>query len=207
MASIFFSSALVFLETSGLAAEASGSRTNTASRWIRAARAGRMTLTSVAGFGQQSTGLDFAPFRKHYNPLMRPAFQWRLRSRNLDLGKRTLIMGVVNVTPDSFYDGGRYFSPKAAADQALKFLDEGADILDIGGESTRPGARTNEGGISEQEELKRVLPVIESIKAQRPGAILSIDTYKSGVARRAAAAGVEIVNDVSACRWDPLMAG
>src|SRR5262245_7280414 len=137
---------------------------------------------------------------------MRPAFQWRLRSRTLELGKRTLIMGVVNITPDSFYDGGRYFSPKAAADQALNLLEEGADILDIGGESTRPGACTGEGGISEQEELKRVLPVIENIKGQRSGAVVSIDTYKSGVARRAVAAGAEIVNDVSACRWDPQMA-
>jgi dihydropteroate synthase len=137
---------------------------------------------------------------------MRPAFQWRLRSRTLELGKRTLIMGVVNVTPDSFYDGGRYFSPKAAADQALRFLDEGADILDVGGESTRPGARTGEAGLSEQEELHRVLPVIENTKAQRPDTLVSIDTYKSPVARRAVEAGAEIVNDVSGCRWDPQMA-
>lgn len=116
-------------------------------------------------------------------------------------------MGVVNVTPDSFYDGGRYFSPKAAAERALTFLDEGADILDIGGESTRPGTRTGEAGISEEEELQRVLPVIENIKVQRPGTVVSIDTYKSAVACRAVAAGAEIVNDVSACRWDPQMAG
>ena len=137
---------------------------------------------------------------------MRPVFQWRLRSRTLELGKRTLIMGVINVTPDSFYDGGRYFSPKAAADRALRFLDEGADILDIGGESTRPGARTGGAGVSEQEELQRVLPVIESIKAQRPDTVVSIDTYKSAVARRTIAAGADIVNDVSACRWDEDMA-
>jgi dihydropteroate synthase len=137
---------------------------------------------------------------------MRTVFQWRLRSRTLELGRRTLIMGVVNVTPDSFYDGGRYFSPQAAADQALKFLNEGADILDIGGESTRPGAHTGGAGISAQEELQRVLPVIEVITAQRSEALISIDTYKSAVARRAVDAGAEIVNDVSACRWDENMA-
>jgi dihydropteroate synthase len=137
---------------------------------------------------------------------MRPQFRWRLRSRSLELGWRTLIMGVVNVTPDSFYDGGRHFSTAAAVEQALKLLDEGADILDIGGESTRPGARTRETGLSQQEELRRVLPVIEGARAKRPDAVISIDTYKSHVARAAVAAGAEIVNDVSAGRWDPAMA-
>lgn len=141
-----------------------------------------------------------------YNPYMRPGFRWRLRSCTLELGQRTLIMGVVNVTPDSFYDGGHHFSTAAAVEQALKLLDEGADILDIGGESTRPGARTGETGLAEQEELRRVLPVIEEIKNKRPQALISIDTYKSQVARAAVAAGTEIVNDVSACRWDPQMA-
>src|SRR5688572_4361197 len=120
---------------------------------------------------------------------MRPLFSWRLRSRTLELGKRTLIMGVVNVTPDSFYDGGRHFSRAAAVEHGLKLLEEGADVLDIGGESTRPGARTAEGGLPEQEELQRVLPVIEGIRSQRPDAPISIDTYKSRVARAAIAAG------------------
>jgi dihydropteroate synthase len=137
---------------------------------------------------------------------MRSLLQWRLRSRTLELGKRTLIMGVLNVTPDSFYDGGRYFSTEAAVKQALRLLDEGADILDIGGESTRPGAHTGEAGVPEPEELRRVLPVLEGIKAGRPEALISIDTYKSRIARAAVAAGAEIVNDVSACRWDPQMA-
>lgn len=138
---------------------------------------------------------------------MRPVFQWRLRSGTLELGKRTLVMGVLNVTPDSFYDGGRYFSTEAAVERGMRLLDEGADILDIGGESTRPGMRTGEAGIKQQEELGRVLPVIETIKARRPESVVSIDSYKSAVARAAGAAGAEIVNDVSACRWDPKMAG
>jgi dihydropteroate synthase len=114
---------------------------------------------------------------------MRPTFQWRLRSRTLELGKRTLVMGVLNVTPDSFSDGGRFLLAPAAVEQALKLLDEGADILDVGGESTRPGARTRESGVTEQQELRRVLPVIEAIKSKRPDSLISIDTYKSGVAR------------------------
>jgi dihydropteroate synthase len=141
-----------------------------------------------------------------YNSYMRPAFQWRLRSRTLELGKRTLVMGVLNVTPDSFSDGGRFLSAPAAIEQGLKLLAEGADILDVGGESTRPGAHTRETGVSEQQELRRVLPVIEAIKSKRPDSLVSIDTYKSGVARACVVAGAEIVNDVSACRWDLQMA-
>jgi len=137
---------------------------------------------------------------------MRPSFTWRLASRSVELGSRTLLMGVLNVTPDSFYDGGLYASTAAAVEHGLKLIDEGADILDIGGESTRPGARTGETGVSQDEELRRVLPVIEQLKSKRPDSLLSIDTYKSGVARAAIFAGAEIVNDVSACRWDPEMA-
>ena len=125
-------------------------------------------------------------------------------------------MGVVNVTPDSFSDGGKFLDPGLAIERALQLLDEGADILDIGGESTRPGARIaadEPGGtvatrvaVTEEEELRRVMPVIEGVLRARPGAVVSVDTYKSGVARAAVAAGAEIVNDVSAFQWDPEMA-
>ncbi len=238
---------------------------------------------------------------------MRPRFSWNIGRRSLPLGERTLIMGVLNVTPDSFSDGGRYFSPSHAIAHGLALLDEGADILDIGGESTRPGAPTatasasittipttaatnpttansiagessaaqaradstpatplsradstpaaaqphagstptpaqshadstltpaqshadstptpaqshavptanphstaaRAAAVSAEEELSRVLPVIEAIKRLRPDAVLSIDTYKSAVAARALRAGAEIVNDVSGLLWDPAMA-
>jgi dihydropteroate synthase len=143
---------------------------------------------------------------------MRALYRWQLRSLSIDLGTRTFIMGVVNVTPDSFSEGGRFFEPQAAIAHALELLDRGADILDIGGESTRPGTPvlTNERPekpiVSEDEELRRVMPVIEGVLKARPEAIVSIDTYKSGVARRAVEAGAEIVNDVSAFQWDAAMA-
>ncbi len=158
---------------------------------------------------------------------MRTVFQWSLGKRALELGKRTLIMGVVNVTPDSFFDGGRYLDSGKAAAQGLQLLEEGADIIDVGGESTRPGAsvavtspsaehpnqetkpneegRTPQVAVSAEEELRRVLPVIAKLKKLRPDAVLSIDTYKASVARAAVAAGAEIVNDVSGLRWDPQM--
>jgi dihydropteroate synthase len=134
---------------------------------------------------------------------MRAVFQWSLGKRTLELGKRTLIMGIVNVTPDSFSDGGVYLNPEKATAHALRLLEEGADIVDVGGESTRPGAKA---AVSAEEESKRVLPVITTLKKQRPDAVVSIDTYKASVARAAVAAGAEIVNDVSALRWDPQMA-
>lgn len=114
-------------------------------------------------------------------------------------------MGILNVTPDSFSDGGQFLSRDHAVGHALQMLDEGADILDIGGESTRPGTRTGEQGVSAEEELARVLPVIEDVLRERPNAVLSVDTYKHEVARACIAAGAEIVNDVSALRWDPEM--
>jgi dihydropteroate synthase len=123
---------------------------------------------------------------------------------------------VVNVTPDSFFDGGQFLDREKAVEHALRLLDEGADIIDVGGESTRPGAKVSsgEGGkkgdaarsVSEKEELERVIPVITLLKEKRPKALVSIDTYKAGVARAAVAAGAEIVNDVSAFRWDAKMA-
>jgi dihydropteroate synthase len=148
---------------------------------------------------------------------MRVVFDWNLGSRSLELGKRTLIMGVVNVTPDSFSDGGMHFDRDRAVEHALKLLSDGADILDVGGESTRPGAKVTTGesagkgpngaktAVSEKEELERVIPVISQLKNKKPTAVISVDTYKANVARAAVAAGAEVVNDVSGFRWDPLM--
>jgi dihydropteroate synthase len=131
---------------------------------------------------------------------MRAIFQWNIGSRVLELGRRTLIMGVVNVTPDSFSDGGLYIDAEKAVVRAEQLLDEGATIIDVGGESTRPGASEP---VSEEEERRRVLPVIRDLKRRRPDAVISIDTYKASVARAAVDAGAEVVNDVSGFRWDP----
>jgi dihydropteroate synthase len=157
---------------------------------------------------------------------MRAVFHWNLGSRVLELGRCTLIMGVVNVTPDSFSDGGPYLDlekrdPEKAVARAERLLAEGAVIIDVGGESTRPGAAvvaaTGEPShtdsaprghtpVSEDEEQKRVLPVIRELKRRKPDAIVSVDTYKASVARAAVEAGAEIVNDISGFRWDPKMA-
>ena len=131
----------------------------------------------------------------------RKQFQLRLRSRTLVLGKRTLIMGVLNVTPDSFSDGGAYHDSAAAIARALALERAGADILDIGGESTRPGAMP----VSAHEELLRILPVLEALRGKLRIAT-SVDTQKAEVAEAALAAGAEIVNDVSALRTDPAIA-
>jgi len=133
---------------------------------------------------------------------MRAIFQWNLGARVLELGRRTLIMGIVNVTPDSFSDGGLYIDAEKAVVRAEQLLDEGATIIDIGGESTRPGATEP---VSEEEERKRVLPVIRDLKRRRPNAVVSVDTYKASVARAAVELGAEVVNDVSGFRWDPKM--
>lgn len=119
----------------------------------------------------------------------------------LKLGQRTLIMGVVNVTPDSFSDGGHFFSSDRAVNQAMQLIQEGADILDIGGESTRPFSDP----VSETEELDRVLPVIEALAGQ-VAIPISIDTTKASVARQAVSSGASMINDVSALRLDPQMA-
>jgi dihydropteroate synthase len=153
---------------------------------------------------------------------MRAIFQWNVGSRVLELGRRTLIMGVVNVTPDSFSDGGLYIDAEKAVVRAEQLLDEGATIIDVGGESTRPGAPVARGiegdparedaaartgpPVSEEEERKRVLPVIRDLKRRRPDAVVSVDTYKASVARAAVDVGAEVVNDVSGFRWDPKMA-
>src|SRR5271168_475656 len=141
---------------------------------------------------------------------MRAIFQWNLGARSggrvLELGRRTLIMGVVNVTPDSFSDGGLYIDAEKAVVRAEQLLDEGATIIDVGGESTRPGASVSEEAVSEEEERRRVLPVIRDLKRRRPDAVVSVDTYKASVARAAVELGAEVVNDVSGFRWDPKMA-
>ncbi len=126
---------------------------------------------------------------------------WQLTDRTLDLSRRVLVMGIVNVTPDSFSDGGRFFDPDRAADHALELVEQGADILDIGGESTRPGSDP----VPLDEELRRVLPLVERL-AGRLSVPLSIDTTKAEVARRALAAGAHIINDITALRGDPDMA-
>ena len=122
---------------------------------------------------------------------------WRTSRRAFDLADCGLIMGIVNVTPDSFSDGGHFARTDEAVDHALRLADEGADILDIGGESTRPGA----AAVTTDEELRRVIPVIEKL-AGKTTAALSIDTSKAAVARAAAAAGAEIINDVTALQGD-----
>jgi dihydropteroate synthase len=126
--------------------------------------------------------------------------EWKIGRRSLRYGERTLVMGVLNVTPDSFSDGGQFFSLAGALAHAEQMIDEGADIIDIGGESSRPGSDF----ISEEEELCRVIPVIERLA--NLSAPISVDTTKSEVARIALQAGAEIVNDVSGLRFDPAMA-
>jgi dihydropteroate synthase len=126
---------------------------------------------------------------------------WRTNRRAFDLTDRGVIMGVINVTPDSFSDGGNFVSVDAAVEHGLRMAAEGAEILDIGGESTRPGAAP----VSADEELRRVIPVIERLSGTTSAA-LSIDTSKASVARAAVAAGAEIINDVTALRGDDHMA-
>jgi dihydropteroate synthase len=139
---------------------------------------------------------------------------WQLRTRALELGRRTLVMGVVNITPDSFSDGGAFLDPDAAVAHALQLLKEGADLLDLGAESTRPGSRAGGGAggafdspsVSADEEQGRVLPVLEGILKARPNVVVSVDTYKAATARAALKAGAEIINDVSGFAWDAEMA-
>lgn len=136
----------------------------------------------------------------------RTRYRWSLRSRTLQLGRRTAVMGVVNVTPDSFSDGGRYSGTDTAVEHALRLIDEGADIVDVGGESTRPGAPAlTSDAISAVEEQRRVLPVIAGVLRARPSAVISVDTYRADTARAAVLAGAEILNDVSGGLWDAAM--
>jgi len=132
----------------------------------------------------------------------RPRFVLHLPSGPLVLGERTLVMGIVNVTPDSFADGGLRLDPARAIEAALAMADQGADLIDVGAESTRPGAPA----LAEAEELRRLLPVVEGL-AGRLRVPLSVDTYKARVADAALARGAAIVNDVSALRFDPALGG
>ena len=139
----------------------------------------------------------------------RSTAQWQLRTRTLELGARTRIMAVVNITPDSFSDGGAFLDPQAAIAHALQAFEEGADIVDLGAESTRPGSRaggapgaTQAPAVSAEEEQARLLPVLEGVLQAKPDAVLSVDTYKAATARAALAAGAEIINDVSGFTWD-----
>jgi dihydropteroate synthase len=137
----------------------------------------------------------------------RQVTQWQLRSRALALGVRTLVMGVVNITPDSFSDGGLYLETGLAVAHALRLLDEGADLLDLGAESTRPGSRAGgESALSAEEEQARLMPVLEGVLRARPDAVISVDTYKASTAMAAIGAGAEIVNDVSGFTWNVRMA-
>src|ERR1700761_8448299 len=128
---------------------------------------------------------------------VRKLFYWKLSKREIQLGERTLLMGVLNVTPDSFSDGGKYADPDAAFARALELEDEGADIIDIGAESTRPGSQR----ISEAEELRRLIPLLKRLHGKLSIPI-SVDTYKSGVADKALEHGAEIINDPSGILLD-----
>lgn len=125
---------------------------------------------------------------------------WQLHDRVLDPSRSPLVMGIVNVTPDSFSDGGRFTDPDRAVAHALRLVEEGADLLDIGGESSRPGAQP----VSLDEELHRVVPVVRAL-AGRTGVALSVDTTKAEVARQALEAGAHIINDITALQDDPAL--
>lgn len=133
-------------------------------------------------------------------PLSQRSAHWQLRTRRLDLPRRPLVMGILNVTPDSFSDGGQFDDLQAALNHGVRMAAAGADLIDIGGESTRPYSEP----ISAEEELRRVLPVVQGL-AERVGAVLSIDTSKALVAKEALAAGAEVINDVTALTGDPRM--
>ncbi len=129
-------------------------------------------------------------------------YQWHLRDRVLIIGRRPLVMGIVNVTPDSFSDGGLYAVADAAVAHGLELVEQGADLLDVGGESTRPGSQP----VPLEEELGRVVPVVERLAA-RTGIPISVDTSKAEVARACLTAGAHVINDVTAMTGDPAMAG
>lgn len=132
----------------------------------------------------------------------RREYEIRIGGRKVALGGRTLIMGVLNVTPDSFSDGGRYLDPARAIRQGIELARQGADWIDVGGESTRPGSQP----VPAEEELRRVLPVIRGLRRKLPDVPISIDTTKAEVAEQACEAGAGIVNDVSGLRFDPRLA-
>ena len=125
-------------------------------------------------------------------------YKWKLRNKTISLGGSPLIMGILNATPDSFSDGGRFNTTKKATNHALKMIDDGADIIDIGGESTRPGSKQ----ISLNEEINRTIPIIKSLRKLNDSILISIDTSKSEVARQAIEEGTDIINDVTSYNND-----
>ena len=136
---------------------------------------------------------------KQWVNLNKKHFKINYRGKFIDLGVKTAIMGIINITPNSFSDGGKYFDLKKAVERGEKLLQDGADIIDVGGESTRPGAEP----VSEEEEIKRVIPVIKELRKNLGDKFLiSVDTYKSSVARKALESGADIVNDVSGLGFD-----
>ncbi len=140
--------------------------------------------------------MTFAPS----TPVAMPSRLWRAGSRDILLD-RPIVMGILNITPDSFSDGGNFFSPTDALTQAAKMVQQGADIIDVGGESTRPGAHA----VSASVEIARVVPAIREIRRRWPALLISIDTVKAEVAEAALEAGADVINDVSAMRLDPAM--
>jgi dihydropteroate synthase len=132
---------------------------------------------------------------------MRKRYHWKLKQREIVLGERTLLMGVLNVTPDSFSDGGKYSDPDRAFARAVELEEQGADLIDIGAESTRPGSAR----VSEAEELRRLIPVLKRLRGKL-SAPISVDTYKSAVAERALEHGAEIINDPSGLLFDQQLA-
>jgi dihydropteroate synthase len=131
------------------------------------------------------------------NFMHRKRFEWRLRDKTLQLGERTLIMGVLNVTPDSFTDGGKYQDPDRAFARAIELEEQGADLIDVGAESTRPGSAR----ISEAEEMRRLVPVLKRLRGKLT-VPLSVDTYKANVAEKALELGADVINDPSALTFD-----
>ena len=150
--------------------------------------------TGGPGAGRRRLAIERQVARRRY--------RLRLRESEVELGRKTWLMGVLNVTPDSFFDGGAYFDPNAAVAHGLGLFEAGADIVDVGGESTRPNGAA---AVAADEECRRVVPVIERLRERGAGP-LSIDTTKAAVARAALDAGADIVNDVSGFRFDPAMA-
>src|SRR6185436_758044 len=134
------------------------------------------------------------------NSFFKNEYTVNCKGRLLDLAEPK-VMGILNITPDSFFDGGKFTEEKSIARQVKKMLDEGAAIIDIGAVSTRPGAKE----VSEKEELKRLMPVLENLVKKFPGVIFSVDTYRSGVARKAVESGAAIINDISGGNFDKKM--
>ena len=160
-----------------------------------------LKVLSVQPFRLREIGRTIAKALDEVEPAARRRV-WRCTGRDIALGERTLVMGILNVTPDSFSDGGRYFGAEEAMDHARRLVEAGADIIDVGGESTRPGSE----GIGAEEELRRVLPVVKGIAVEMPRVAVSVDTYRARVAEECIAAGAAIINDISGFQEAPEIA-